>query len=128
MDIKKILVPVDGSPGSAKAVYYAIDFARALNASVVFLHVVTPMAPALSADFIRSTLKECDALAKKVGVASEDSIRKGTPWEEIVEEAKQDYDLIVMGSKGRTGIAHLVLGSVAENVVQHSTIPVTVVR
>ncbi len=69
------------------------------------------------------------ALAERLGAPSVDTQRSvGTPGPEIVAMARRDaYDLIVMGTHGRTGLGHLVLGSVAEEVVRHAPCPVLTV-
>ena len=55
-------------------------------------------------------------------------VRKGPPWEVICSTAKRGYELVVVSTHGRTGLQHILLGSVAERVVRHSSIPVLVVR
>jgi universal stress protein A len=63
------------------------------------------------------------------GVAAEAYQREGCPFDEIVKMAKHlKVDLIIIGSHGRTGLAHLLIGSVAQRVVEHAQCPVLVVR
>lgn len=70
-----------------------------------------------------------EKLGKDAGVKVEPVVLKGSPAEEILEYAeKSDIDLIVMGTQGLTGIKRFLIGSVAENVLRHSKVPVMVVR
>jgi len=65
----------------------------------------------------------------KDSVTATESVREGKTWVEICEAAKEDgADIIIMGSKGRTGLSHVLIGSVAETVVRHASCPVLVVR
>ena len=66
-------------------------------------------------------------LAEKEGVAAKLEVKEGTPIKVILEES-QNYDLIVMGTLGRTGMSKLLMGSVAERVVRAASCPVMVVR
>jgi nucleotide-binding universal stress UspA family protein len=77
----------------------------------------------------RRALQEVADAATKVGVAVETRLVTGIPSEDIVRIAKElSVDLIIMGTHGRTGVSHALLGSVAEKVVQQAPCPVLVVR
>lgn len=147
--IKKILVATDGSKISRKAVEYAADLAKQLNASLTLLGVIDTMylvAPGMPAQmsptgvrestddllreateaFLDETLTEC----KKKDLNASRVVRTGHPVEEIVLEAEAEHaDLIVMGSHGRSALKAAVLGSVAYGVLhKDAKIPVLVVR
>jgi nucleotide-binding universal stress UspA family protein len=139
--LKKILVPVDYSDHSAQAVQFARDIATAFGAALHFVHVYPPAtlvaAPIVPAPVITSTVLEesrrgfDDYLAtarKDLGVDVTGTLREGIPHLEILSAASElGVDLIVLGTHGRTGIQHLLLGSVAERVVRQATVPVITV-
>ena len=147
--ISKILVPTDGSKTARKAVRYAVDLAKQLNASVIVLCVVdnrsfiAQIVPAVDSpthviepieDYLREAAKkyaeEIEKLCDESGVKSETVITTGHPVEDIVKVAKKSkVDLIVMGSHGRSALAASVLGSVAYGVIHNQTkFPVLIVR
>ena len=147
--VSKILVPTDGSKTAQKAIRYAVDLAKQLNASVIVLSVIdnrsliaqtipafdTPVNVTESVDdYLREAAKEyaseIEKLCDKSGVHSETVISTGHPVDEIAKEAKKSKaDLIVMGSHGRSALAAAVLGSVAYGVVHNETkVPVLIVR
>lgn len=146
--IKTILLPTDGSDYSAKAMTYALSFAKQYGARVVALHVIDrrweEQTRAVFAEIgqdltekirtgyeeeARRILGEVTGAAGKVGVPAETQILAGIPSEEITRVARQlPADLIIMGTHGRTGMSHLLLGSVAEKVVRAASCPVLTVR
>jgi nucleotide-binding universal stress UspA family protein len=83
------------------------------------------------ADTEETELAKCKTYAKELGAADVATLfLSGTAWDEIVSAAHKDptIDLIVMGTHGRTGLKHALLGSVAEKTVRHAPCPVLVVR
>ena len=140
--LKKILVPIDFSACSRKALQYALPLARQFGAELVLLHVVPPTyystdlsytAPVFPEDEVRDfTAQKLAALtAAQIGdqVPGRSVVRIGQPVHEIVETARElKIDLIIVSTHGNTGLKHLLLGSVAENVVRHAPCPVLVVR
>lgn len=142
---QRILVPVDGSPTSLAAVDKAIGLAKAFGSTVTTIYVVDPYpftgvgsefaygqaeylsaATAVAHDAIRAAREALEAAGVKVETSV---VEDHTPWRGILESAGAiEADLIVMGSHGRRGIEKLVLGSVAQRVLQHAAIPVLVVR
>jgi nucleotide-binding universal stress UspA family protein len=143
MDTSLILVPVDFSPHAERALDYAIMLARKLPARLLLLHVihafplgVTEMGSALPQAYLQDIESEVrQSLGKylqrltEAGLAGETAIVHGVPFEEIAQIAKvRKVNLIVMGTHGRTGLEHLLLGSVAEKVVRLATCPVLVTR
>jgi universal stress protein A len=142
--ISTILVPVDFSAGSEAAVEWAQALAKAFGAQLVLLHVIdtsadaliggpggvlAPPPPAALYDQLREAARTAmAALAARVPGASA-LIREGSPRHEILATAAGvKADLIVMGTHGRTGLAHLLFGSVAEHVVRHAPVPVFTIR
>jgi nucleotide-binding universal stress UspA family protein len=145
--IRKILVPVDFSEPSRAALSYAAELARSFDATIDVLHVweVPTFFPArgfvlegvadqslidLAKSSSERALKEFVAEASKQGARIRDARSEvGTPSRTIVEFANAGgYDLIVIGTHGRTGLSHAVIGSVAERVVRHARCPVLSVR
>lgn len=143
MDIRKILIPFDFSEYSEKAFTWALAMAERYRARVLLLHVVPrPSYPPMLmgtyfnvAEFEVSLQTEAEARAKeflgKTGsrtVQIDTKVVIGEPFSDICQIAEQEQiDLIVMGSHGRTGLSHVLLGSVAERVVRHAPCPVLVV-
>jgi universal stress protein A len=139
--LKNILVPVDFSDCSKKALQYAIPLARQFGAEITLLHVVQPYLPvpetgAVDVELVQVTMrdegeKELEALRQGLAgvVPSRTVLRVGNPHVEIIDVAKQlESDLIIVSTHGRTGLAHVFLGSTAERVVRHAGCPVLVVR
>ncbi|MDI6707713.1 MAG: universal stress protein [Candidatus Thermoplasmatota archaeon] len=136
----KIIIPTDGSEQAKEAVKQALEIAKALKAKVLALYVIDTTAfsaipkDALTTDIhsillrnaqeaVNYIVREC----KKLGIFVESKIAEGVPSEEIIKSASPN-DLIVIGTKGRSGVVRLLLGSVAENVVRHAKCHVLVVR
>lgn len=144
MKLTKVLCPVDFSSGSREALRFAADLVRDSGASLVLAHVSDPLPWSIRGDVpigpsvIQSMLDSEQAeLARWQGLAKELGAREvavrfltGAPWDQIVSFARNDrsIDLIVMGTHGRTGLTHVLLGSVAEKVVRHAPCAVLVVR
>ena len=141
--LKKILVPVDFSDFSAKAVKYAARFAEQFDAALVLVHFVEPvrypesvLIPPEMEEANRERLKLArTALAEFVkkqvpaGLETETVTRFGHAVDGITLAAKDlDVDLIVIATHGHTGLKHLLLGSVAERVVRLAPCPVLTVR
>lgn len=142
-EFRRILIPVDGSEIAKKAARKALYLAKSSDIEVVALHVINILGiPSLYAypDEIpylplhelikkegKTYLDEIVEMGKAMGVAVSRKLLEGHPAEEIIKEAKED-DLIVIGSKGRTALDRLLMGSVAENVVHHASCPVMIVK
>ena len=140
LQFRRILCPVDFSATSAGALRAAAALARRFDAALTLLHVdavpgsaipeaLLPTPPALGADLTAPAdrpLLEWKALAERLGAPRVAVTRSvGTPAQEILALARREgCDLVVMGTNGRTGLGHLVLGSVAEVVVRHAACPV----
>jgi nucleotide-binding universal stress UspA family protein len=136
-----ILLPTDGSRGMASAAAHAFDLAAQNDATVHALYVVDLRSYLLLPDETKGRVRELlfeegeralDALsarAEDAGVDIVTEVREGVPSEAILEYARErGVDLVVMGTHGRTGEEKRILGSVAEEVVRSSEVPVLTVR
>jgi len=144
MSYRKILCPIDFSPGSRDALATAAELARTQHAQLVLAHVNQPPVWMLGGEFQFSAamiqemidadeaeLAKWQQLAKELGATDVvKAFLTGAPWDQITRAAEQDpeIDLIVMGTHGRTGLKHVLLGSVAEKTVRHAPCSVLVVR
>lgn len=140
--IKRILVPIDFSDCSRKGLQYALPLAKEHQATITLLYVVPPAYGAseyaaidyaqLEASMKAGGEKELAKMAADEmlnGVSTTSLVRVGSPAREILETARDlPADLIVISTHGRTGLKHVLLGSVAEQVVQRAPCPVFVVR
>lgn len=151
----KILVPLDGSRFSARALKYAVDLARRYDAALVLAQVVPPVRVIPPVDptgmsnpvatgitfeqagrqdklhlsrarrYLAGKVREVKAL----GIPAEYRAVEGDPADNIMQIAKKaKVDLIVMTTHGRSGFKRAILGSVADKVIRHSGDPVLVVR
>jgi nucleotide-binding universal stress UspA family protein len=139
----RILVPIDGSPQANKALEHALDEFESDDITV--LNVIDPIeagytaqatVPGYSEEWFEQSKDAADALfedaqavADEHGIDLDTATEIGRPSRTIVDYAEEhDCDHIVMGSHGRSGVTRILLGSVAENVVRRSPMPVTIVR
>ncbi len=135
--INRILVPVDFSPRSKAAVRFAAGLARTMRARLGLLHVVAPLPPNSSryraeirqydAETKSEARRQLTALAATVpqGIRADVLLRQDLPRRGIVAAAREwRSDLIVLPTRGLTGVKYIVLGSTAEAVVRHAQCPV----
>jgi universal stress protein A len=136
---KHILVAIDFSESSREALQVASRLAADPGVRLVLFHVWQPMIgpelPTLLLDDrlveLERTLADWEREERDLGAKSVSSrFVVGTPWQEIVDALTKDptFDLVVVGTHGHTGLAHVLLGSVAERIVRHAPTPVLVVR
>jgi nucleotide-binding universal stress UspA family protein len=143
---RRILVPVDGSDTAARGLDEAIALAKAFDASLVLLSVaeafpvMMEMASATSweqitndvREHMRRVLDDAHQEATAAGLASEAHLEEASVsrvCDVIVDQAREHHcDLIVMGTHGRRGLAHALLGSDAERVLRQAPCPVLMVR
>lgn len=144
--VKRILCSIDLSEHSERVVSWAMDIAREYACPVVLLSVIEDFFPytqlykslqdvgvAKAMDDVRAEMgRELERFAvahREAGVSVETSVRTGHPDREIVDAARESgADLIVIGSHGRTGVEHALLGSVAEKVLRKAHCPVLTVK
>jgi nucleotide-binding universal stress UspA family protein len=142
--LKRILVPIDFSQPSRRALRFAREWAARFGAEVCLLHVIEPIATvsAFGVGPVAPPLPPLDyhdqareELGKLVHQEFPDSanvsvhLRDGIPFDEIANAARDlNADIIILATHGRTGLAHVLLGSTAERVVRHSLVPVLTLR
>jgi nucleotide-binding universal stress UspA family protein len=132
----RILVPTDGSPTADAAMAEAIELAGAFDAEINVLHVIDSRQYDTSIESAVAPLEaEGEAYVERLEETAADAdvpvataIRVGRPARLILEYADEhDVDLVVMGTRGRGGLQHRLLGSVTDYVVTHAAVPVHVV-
>jgi nucleotide-binding universal stress UspA family protein len=149
MAFSRILVPIDFSECSGAAFTTAVELAKTLGAKITLLHVwdvpflwpsvgdtmvtVPAEAPMTVAELVKKRaseeLQRFAAEHPHPGVEVTARLEMGDPVRTICDVVQDDaHDLIVMGTHGRTGLTRVLAGSVAENVVRHSAVPVLTVR
>lgn len=142
VSIKHILVPTDFSDNGRKALLYAAAFADQFGAAVELLHVLEPIPPGAMLSYtsvedlkagLRKTaaenLEQLHSIWHNYAFPVKRTVAEGHPFVEIVKHASEGKaDLIVIGTHGRGAIAHMLLGSVAENVVRKAPCPVLTVK
>ncbi|HKN01590.1 MAG TPA: universal stress protein [Candidatus Binataceae bacterium] len=147
--INKILAATDFSEDSSLALSYAEDLAHKYGAEISVLHVDQPLAPVMASPDLGPAMdmgamsriaeeqriiaqRELDKIVHRLrdaGLKAKSLLKVGSPFLEIIHAAQtENADLVVVGTHGRTGLAHLLMGSVAERVVQNSRAPVLTIR
>lgn len=149
--IQKIMIPTDGSDYSMRAAEYGISIAKMLDVPIMVVYVIDEvLLDQISNDpildqLIKVTRREnleqelkrdgqrhihyVMSLAEKEGVKSISFIARGRPFEQIVHIVKEsNIDLIVMGTYGLTGAERILIGSVAERVIEYASCPVLVIK
>jgi len=143
---RSILVPVDYSEHSKASVRYAAELAKNVGATLHVVHVWDRPTYASDAVLVRRPGEEHCSLAELIQRNAENDMKdflatlefgdvklthellSGDPTAKLVEELKKGgYDLVVLGTHGRTGLMHLLMGSVAEKLVRLSPVPVLTV-
>lgn len=141
---EKILVPVDFAPHSGEAVRVACDVASRYSASITLAHVHEPVDYALPEGYVLYTPEQLSRITaeletrlratqrdvESLGISRVDRrLLQGAAAVELVELARTEgFDLIVMGTHGRTGLKHVLMGSVAERVLRTAPCPVLTVK
>ena len=139
--IKKILVPVDFSSYSDQVLDYAATMAQGFKARVILMHVVQPFQYSVTdtlnvIDHDRalkaiatSLLDNSCKMLRERGLSVDIHLTSGSPHREIVKKSHQEkVNMIIMGTHGRTGLEHILFGSVAEKVLRLAACPVLTVR
>jgi nucleotide-binding universal stress UspA family protein len=142
ISLKKILCPIDHSDCSKEALKYAVSFAMKDEAKLLLLHIIdirsfnegldamsTQIPNEETLEQLRVKLLDCIPEEIRDDLDVEAIVIQGIPFAEIISTAKEkEIDMIVIGSHGRTGISHMMLGSVSEKVVRKAPCPVLTVR
>ena len=143
--LEKILVPTDFSEFSEHAIRYGCELGKRFDAELHLLNVVedmypivpepgmsTAMSPTYLDDLSESSRRAIENIPKAEmieGLTVQRKVLTGTPFLEVIRYAREhDIDLIVIGTHGRSGLVHALMGSVAEKVVRKSPCPVLTVR
>ena len=139
--IDTILVPVDGSESSRKALQFAIRLARSAHAKLTLLEVVEEFGPLpgyyeaapSGKDRVQwiseQRFEKVEPMLEESGIEWDRIVEEGYPADKIIEIAdKGNYDMIVIGSRGLSGLSRFLVGSVSDRVVHHAHCSVTVVR
>ncbi len=142
--IKKIMVPIDFSDYSKKALEYATEFAQKMNSKIYLIYVFEPMIYPTDFSFgevipishqedlaekAKSELKLLAESNISDKVDWEIIIKTGRPFSQINETAREiDADLIIIATHGHTGVEHIFFGSTAEKVVRKAPCPVLTLR
>lgn len=140
-DFKTVLCPTDFSDSSYHALEYGLRFAQNADGLLIVCHVVhVPGGDLLGAEPYTLTLKEAEEhVAERLRDVQATWLKGypkcelvtvlGDPAEEITALAKtRNADLLIMSTHGRSGLSHLVMGSVAEQILRHAPCPVFIVR
>ena len=140
---KRILVPVDGSETSNKAIVAALQLAREAGGRVRLVHVLDELAYltgyeysadllGVARDYAKKVLDDALAMAKAAGVPADTKLVEGVGTrlgETVADEASSwEADLVVVGTHGRRGVSRVLLGSGAEQVLRLAPVPVLAVR
>jgi len=140
---KKILYPIDFSEYTDEITGYAVSVAKKYDSELHLLHVIpnpnyfTPyesfLTPenliAIERNIEKEIEKNFDKVIKEIDMPTKKIIRTGVTFVEIIDYINEEgIDLVVMGTHGRSGIEHMLIGSVAEKVVRKSPCPVLTVR
>ncbi len=141
MIFQKILVPLDGSEPSGKALEAAVQLAKNLNGKLALLSVysvagVAAPGPELSVmaieaarDSCKRILAEAEQKVRSEKIEVETEVAQGGAVEEIVKKSKEGkFDLIVMGARGLSTLKKILIGSVSDGVIKKATCPVLIVK
>lgn len=133
-----VLFPTDGSENAEVAFEHALSLAERYGARIHALYVVNTTYTEVGAtgrttiDSLRergeSAVREVEELATANGIDVITRIEEGDPYREILEYAEENVDLVVMGTRGRSGIDRYLLGSTTERVVRTADVPVFTIR
>lgn len=139
--VKKILVPIDGSEGSKKALQFAVSLAKVANASITVLEVIEDFGPLPGyyeaappgKDRVKwiseQRFEKIHPILEENKVSWDRMVVEGYAADEIIRVAEEGkYDLIVMGSRGLSVVGRFLVGSVSDKVVHHAPCSVTIVR
>jgi nucleotide-binding universal stress UspA family protein len=132
MEFHKILIAIDNNPSAERVALSGLQLAKQFNSEIALISIIDPdgtpdedspttreLEDMMEHNLNRSQLNVIEKVFKGFPIKS--FVEKGTPYKVIIETAdKWGADIIVMGTHGRKGLPHLLLGSVAEDVIRHS--------
>ena len=142
--LRVILVPIDFSESSKRALTYAASFAKTFNAELLLVYVVEQTVYPADFGFGQAALPSLEKELRERGTreleklihspllhncSTRSIVRTGNPYVEIISTAQEEHvDLIIIATHGHTGVEHLLFGSTAEKVVRKAPCPVLIVR
>ncbi|QLH03081.1 universal stress protein UspA [Nitrosopumilus cobalaminigenes] len=138
-NFQKILVPVDGSPYSEKALTRASELAQVFDSKIILIYVVEKSIPINLLDhkeyleilrkFGNKTLEKANIILSKNGISAKLLLKEGNIFNEIEKVVKKEKcDLVIVGNKGLGSVARLLLGSVSNKISQSCTCSVLIVK
>jgi universal stress protein A len=140
---KKIVCPIDFSEFTDEILKYAVNITKKFNAELHLIHIIpnlnyfipyesflTPEnLVAIEKNIEKEVEKDFEKVTKDIDMPLKKIVKTGATFVEIIDYIKEeDIDLVVMGTHGRSGIEHILIGSVAEKVVRKSPCPVLTIR
>jgi nucleotide-binding universal stress UspA family protein len=140
---KKIVCPVDFSEFTDGIIKYAVSLAKKYDAELHLFHVIpnlnyfTPYESFLTPENLvlieknieKEVQKDFEKIIKGIDISAKKVIKTGVTFVEIIDYIKEEnIDLVVMGTHGRSGIEHILIGSVAEKIIRKSPCPVLTIR
>ncbi len=126
---QKILVPVDGSDHSKRALQESIRMAKMTQGTITLLHVVSKGITQEPCEQAEGILTYAKKIAQAEGVPADSLLLEGKIVEEIVRTAREgNYELIVIGARGLSKFEELVLGSVSKGVTENAPCPVIITK
>jgi nucleotide-binding universal stress UspA family protein len=140
MSAKKVLALIDGSEISRQAIRYAVEICDRFNAELFLLTVIEPLPSYVEAKVAKDLLNEaedrmqqeirtCSSYCETAGIGCRSTVRRGVPYLAITDFAREiDADLIVLSTRGRSGVSKALLGGVAEKVIRFADCPVMTIR
>jgi len=137
--IRTVLLATDLAPASDGAARQALELARSLGAQLLIVSVIDPSTPGVRAGRVErmdqrretreTAARELVLRGHEVGVSTSFLVWEGEPGPAIVEAAAAEHaDIVVVGTRGRSRVERMVLGSVSDHVVRHASCPVLIVR
>ncbi len=140
--ISKILVPTDGSEPSMHAAEFAIKLGKKFNAEIITVYVIDRLIidevskvhekQELEEEIKRKAERSLNYVVKSAqieGLKATSVLLEGQPYDQIIRQAETlNVDIIVMGTTGRRGMERILIGSVAERVIEYAPCPVLVVK
>lgn len=140
--LSKILVPTDGSEPSMRAAEFAIKLAKKFNSEIITVYVIDRLImeevskvhekQELEDEIKRKAERSLNYVVKSAeieGLKATPILLEGQPYDQIIRQAEiSSVDIIVMGTTGRRGMERILIGSVAERVIEYAPCPVLVVK
>lgn len=143
ISLQHILIPIDFSENSKKALRYAIPLAEQFGASITLINIIEPTVfpsdfgfgqmsfPDVEQELVTKSRQELEAIVDGVSTKAKITtvVKTGIPFVEVTNFADDEqFDLIIVATHGRTGVEHILFGSTAEKIIRKAPCPALVVR